>query len=84
MTAAVKSEVVEFPPMSAVRTFLALSTSNVADAIELAVESSLGRNTCQNGRYRSHESASYPKCLNIIVALKIIAAGLALLVPLIS
>jgi hypothetical protein len=97
MTALVKSEVVEepakfsvknsqgsmeenLPPMSAVRTLPSLMTSRVAAAMGSAKWSSL-----HVSRVRTQVQIVYittdPRCLNIIVALRIIAAGLALLVP---
>lgn len=68
--------------MSAVRTFPALITSNVAEAMLLAIGSRLRVNQVNANQDEANETN--PKCRSIIVALRIMAAGLALLVPMIS
>lgn len=68
--------------MSGVRTFPELITSYVEVVIELAMASRLCARF--SNAVKLGVRSAYPKCLSIMVADKIIAAGLALLAPLIS
>lgn len=70
------------PPMSCVRILPSLITSNVALAMLLARSSRLEQEqTINYRRVACCTDRTYPRCLNIIVALRIIAEGFALLVP---
>lgn len=81
--APVKSEVVADPPMSAVLTLPSLMTPKVALAMLLARLSRLGKRSVSAVSNQVPVS-SYPRWRSIMVELRIMAVGLALLVPMMS